>query len=141
MRLVLDTSVFVSALLGPSGPSREVLRRCLKGEYRPLLGTALLVEYESLLARPDQFESCVLSAFEREEVLDASLSVSELVTVYYLWRPNLPDEADNHVVELAISGDAQYVVTNNVRDFRRSELRLSGLDIVTPDALLRNSKR
>ena len=28
------------------------------------------------------------------------------VRVYYLWRPNLPDEADNHLVELAVAGNA-----------------------------------
>ncbi len=95
----------------------------------------------SLLARPGKFENCPLSAPEREELLDALLSVSELVTIYYLWRPNLPDEADDHVMELALSGAAQYVVTNNVRDFQRSELRIPGLDIVTPDALLRSLRQ
>jgi putative PIN family toxin of toxin-antitoxin system len=138
MTIVLDTSVFVAALLGSTGPSREVVRRCLKKEYQPLMSTALLVEYESLLARSGQFDTCQLTAPEREELLDALLSISKLVTVYYLWRPNLPDEADNHVMELAISGAARYVVTHNVHDFRRSELRFSWLDIVTPEALLRS---
>jgi putative PIN family toxin of toxin-antitoxin system len=136
--LVLDISVFVAAILGPGGPSREVVRRCLEEECRPLMSTALLFEYESLLARPGQFDNCQLTASEREELLDALLSVSELVTVYYLWRPNVPDETDNHVVELAISGAAGCIVTSNVRDFRRSELRLPWLNILTPEAFLRS---
>ena len=57
------------------------------------------------------------------------------VSVYYLWRPNLPDEADNHVVELAVAGDAEAIVTHNTRDFCRNELRFPGLTVVTPGAL------
>lgn len=137
MRVVLDTSVFVAAVLGSSGPSREVVRRCLKGQYRPLMGTALFAEYESLLRRDDKFTDCLLTASEREELFDALLSVTEWVQVYYLWRPNLPDEADNHVLEFAISGAAEYVVTNNIRDFNRAELSFPALRIVKPQELLR----
>ena len=59
-QIVLDTSVFVAALLGPSGASREVLRRCLMRSYEPLMGTALFLEYESVLARKALFATCRL---------------------------------------------------------------------------------
>lgn len=59
------------------------------------------------------------------------------VTVHYLWRPNLPDEGDNHVLELAVAGDAQAIVTQNVRDFRRAELRFPGIEILTPAEFLK----
>jgi len=49
-----------------------------------------------------------------------------------LWRPNLPDEGDNHVLELAVAGSAQTIVTSNVRDFQRGELRFPDLEILTP---------
>ena len=61
------------------------------------------------------------------------------VRVYYLWRPNLPDEADNHVVELAVAGNAEAIVTHNTRDFRQNELRFPGLTVVTPGALIAES--
>lgn len=57
----------------------------------------------------------------------------------YLRRPNLPDEADNHVVELAVAGNAEAIVTHNTRDFRRNELRFPGLAVVTPRALIAES--
>jgi len=61
------------------------------------------------------------------------------VRVYYLWRPNLHDEADNHVVELAVAGNAEAIVTHNTRRFRRNELRFPRLGIVTPRELIAGS--
>ena len=58
------------------------------------------------------------------------------VRVYYLWRPNLPDEADNHLIELAVAGGAEVIVTHNQRDFSRTELRFPGLRVLTPGNLI-----
>nr|WP_228025326.1 PIN domain-containing protein [cf. Phormidesmis sp. LEGE 11477] len=51
-KVVVDTSIFISALIGPSGPSRELIRQCLLGNYQPLMGNALFCEYESVFSRP-----------------------------------------------------------------------------------------
>ena len=134
--IVVDTSVFVAALLGPGGASREVLRRCLMRHYEPLMGAALINEYEAVLSRAALFEKCLLTAQEREELLDAFLSVCRWTRIYYLWRPNLPDEADNHVVELAIAGGAEAIVTRNVKDFKGAELRFTGLRVFCPEDLI-----
>jgi len=56
--------------------------------------------------------------------------------VYYLWRPNLPDESDNHLIELAVAGGAEVIVTHNQRDFGRTELRFPGLRVLTPSELI-----
>lgn len=61
------------------------------------------------------------------------------VRMYYLWRPSLPGEADNHVVELAVAGNAEAIVTHNTRHLRRNELRFPRLGIVTPRALIAGS--
>ena len=134
--IVLDTNVFVSALLGPRGMSRELLRRCLLGRYQPLMGTTLFLEYESLLAKDKLFETCQLDHEEREALLNAFLSVCTWQTVYYIWRPNLPDEADNHLVELAVAGRAEAIVTWNTQDFQWAELRFPGLRLVRPNDFL-----
>jgi predicted nucleic acid-binding protein len=58
------------------------------------------------------------------------------VRIYFLWRPNLPDEADNHIVELAIAGGAEVIVTNNTSDLRSGELSFPQLQVLTPAQFL-----
>ncbi len=136
MRLVvLDTNVFVSACLRTGGAARAALRRCLKGDLVPLMGSALYAEHEAVLARAALFANCPLSAGERERLFDAYLSTCRWTRVYYLWRPNSPDESDNHVVELAVAGGAEAIVTRNVRDFARMELRFGHLAVLRPEQL------
>ena len=135
--IVVDTSVYVSALLGPGGASREILRRCLSAAHTPLMGSALFTEYEAVLSRSSLFHGCVLSPREREALFDAFLKVCRWTKIYYLWRPNLPDETDNHVVELAIAGAADAVITKNTRDFTGAQLRFSNLRIVPPEQFLK----
>jgi putative PIN family toxin of toxin-antitoxin system len=136
-KLIVDTSVFISALIGSRGPSRELIRRCLLGDYVPLMGNALFAEYESVISRPSVVSKCPLNTTEIMELLAAFLSVCEWVNVYYLWRPNLRDEGDNHLIELAVAGNAIGIATNNVRDFQGADLLFPDLLITTPEQLLR----
>ncbi|NBT45659.1 MAG: PIN domain-containing protein [Gammaproteobacteria bacterium] len=110
------------------------MRRLLTKRYRPLFGNALWMEYCDLLERPVFGNST--TANERWEVLAALASCGRWTSVYYGWRPNLPDEADNHLIELALAGSAEGIVTHNTRDLRRGELRLGPLKILTPSESL-----
>src|SRR5262245_8627410 len=112
MRIVVDTNVLVAALRSPAGTNRQVIRACAAALAHPLVGEKLFLEYESALARPRLFRDCPLSPREREEFLDGFLSICEWVSVSYLWRPNLPDEGDNHVLELAVAGVAEILITS-----------------------------
>ena len=58
------------------------------------------------------------------------------ITIYYGWRPNLPDEGDNHLIELAMAGSARAIVTHNVKDVRRGELLFNELRVLTPSECL-----
>lgn len=77
-----------------------------------------------------------MSARERDALWAALASRCRWVRVFYLWRPNLPDEADNHVVELAVAGGAEAIVTHNARDFERAALHFPGLRVLTPAELI-----
>lgn len=129
---MVDTSVFISALIGSKDPSRELIRRCLQGEYQPLMGNALFCEYESVIYREEVINKCPLTREEILVLLSSFMSVSQWIYIYYLWRPNLIDEADNHLIELAIAGNAQIIATNNVKDFNNSELLFPNLSILKP---------
>jgi len=135
--LVVDTNVFVSAVLSENGASRSVLRRCLREMDKPLMGQALFSENEALLARAEVWHKALITKPERETLWHAYLSKCRWVTVYYLWRPNLLDEADNYLIELALAGGADYILTHNVRHFRNAELRFPNLKIRTPSQYLR----
>lgn len=133
----MDTDIFVAALLG-GGAANEVVAECLRGRFQPLMGVALFAEYESLLQRPRLFARSRLSGAERDELFDIFLAACRWTRVYYAWRPNLRDEDDNHIVELAVAGAASAIVTRNVRDFRMgAELKFPLLEILTPAQLLR----
>ncbi len=134
--VVLDTNVLVAALLRGGGSAREVLRACLRGHYRPVLGPALLAEYEDVLGRTELFEGSTLSRKERDMVFDGLLSCSQWVEVFYAWRPNLPDEADNHLIELGVAAQAEAIVTRNLRDVSRGELKFPLLRVLTPEQCL-----
>lgn len=79
---------------------------------------------------------CPLPRVDVEALLAALMSVSQWVQVYYLWRPNLRDEGDNHLIELAIAGNAEAIITQNVKDFQRAELIFPQLSILSPKALI-----
>ncbi|MGB1108912.1 MAG: putative toxin-antitoxin system toxin component, PIN family [Gammaproteobacteria bacterium] len=130
IRVVLDTNVFVSALRSGGGASREIVRRALKRELKPLFSNALWNEYEELLGRDVWTDAT--TAHERQTLLSALASVGEWVNIYYGWRPNLRDEGDNHLIELSIAGQADAVITHNVRDFDGADLSFDQLRILTP---------
>jgi predicted nucleic acid-binding protein len=136
--LVIDTNVFVAGLRSAGGASRAVLRRVLEGQFQPLFGNALWMEYQDLLGRPVWGD--VTTPDERIAVLAALAKQGRWVTVYYGWRPNLPDEADNHLIELALAGGAAAIVTHNLRDIRGGELRLGNLRVLTPAQCLEEWK-
>jgi putative PIN family toxin of toxin-antitoxin system len=135
-RIVVDTSVFIAAILSPAGENRAVLRASLLGRARPIMGAALFHEYEDVLSRPELMDKGPLPATERQTLLEAFLSVTDWGKVYFLWRPNLPDEADNHLIELALAGTAETIVTNNLKDPQHGELRFPGLKIQSPRQFL-----
>ena len=136
-RIVVDTNVLVSAVLSPDGAAREVLRRCLTGAARPLVGNALFLEYEDVLSREALFAAAPIGPEDRAALLDAVLGVCQWINISYLWRPNLRDESDNHLVELAVAGNAAWIVTGNERDVAAGELVFDGFRVVTPGAWLK----
>ncbi len=138
MRIVIDTNVFIGACLG-AGASSAVVARCMTGNAQPLMGNALFSEFEDVLSRSALFAKSRLNAVERDELFDIFAATCEWIRVYYQWRPNLRDESDNHLIELAVAGNAQYIVTRNIRDLVSGQLAFPHLKIVTPEQYLKDN--
>jgi putative PIN family toxin of toxin-antitoxin system len=117
-RLVLDTNVLVAAIRSGRGASRVLLVGVLKSEFTLLASVPLMIEYEAVLTRPAHLESSGLSNQDVQALLDAIASVVEPVRLAFLWRPMLPDAADDMVLETAVNGRADLLVTLNRRDFQ-----------------------
>jgi putative PIN family toxin of toxin-antitoxin system len=129
--LVIDTNVFVAALRSEGGASRQVLRRALTGDYTPVFGNALWLEYEDVLGRTALWAKST-SERDRFQVLAALAQAGRWVNISFGWRPNLPDEADNHLIELAVAAGAEAIVTHNIRDVAHGELKWAHLSVLTP---------
>ncbi|MGB8477072.1 MAG: putative toxin-antitoxin system toxin component, PIN family [Candidatus Acidiferrum sp.] len=114
---VLDTSVMVAAFRSGRGASRQVLLAALAGRFELLLSVPLLLEYEAVLTRTEQLSAFGIGRGDVERVLDDVASIARPVRLSYRWRPQLPDAKDDMVLETAVNGNADAVVTFNQADF------------------------
>ncbi|HEX8453818.1 MAG TPA: putative toxin-antitoxin system toxin component, PIN family [Longimicrobium sp.] len=139
MRIVLDTSVFVAALRSNSGASNRLVQEALHGRYTLLVSVPLLLEYEAVLSREEHLAASGVTPDDVGVLLDAIASVAEQVRLSFLWRPTLRDEDDEVVLETAINGRADRLVTFNVKDFDAAPR--FGVAVVTPGEALRSIER
>ena len=75
-----------------------------------------------------------------ERLTAALVGVAEEVNVRFLWRPNLLDEGDNFVVEIAVAAQPCTIVTHNVRDFHAGELRFPAVFIKRPQEITQQGR-
>jgi putative PIN family toxin of toxin-antitoxin system len=136
MRVVLDTSVIVAGLRSQLGASNRVLMAVAEGRLRPLVSTAVFLEYEAVLLRAEQRLATGMDEADVEGFLAALASAAEAVEINFSWRPQLRDPADELILEAAVNGQAVAIVTHNVRDFEPVAARF-GVRILTPADLLK----
>lgn len=132
MKMVIDTNVLVSALRSRRGASFHLIHGLSSARFLPIISPPLCFEYEEVLNRPGLLPG--FSAGEIGAFLDYFVSVCEECRIHFLWRPYLPDPKDDLVLELAFSGQADFIVTHNLRHFRGAEAL--GIRAVTPDEFL-----
>ena len=114
---MLDTDVMVAALRSDRGASRQLLLAALNQRLELLLSVPLVLEHEAVLTRPQHLAACGLSSAEVGRVLDNLAAVARPVRLAFRWRPRLSDPDDDMVLETAINGSANAIVTFNQRDF------------------------
>jgi putative PIN family toxin of toxin-antitoxin system len=118
LRIVIDTDVLLSAFIPPTGASRELVLDALDKKFALLLSTPLLVEYESVLRRPQHLSRARATDADVTEILDALAGVCVPVLFDYQWRPTGAHADDELVVETAINGHADALATFNLKDMR-----------------------
>jgi putative PIN family toxin of toxin-antitoxin system len=135
--MVLDTDVIVAAMRSPSGASAEILRKARQGRVTLLVSVPLAMEYEAICSEAEHRLAAGLSEREVEIFLDIVIAMAEPVKTHFLWRPQLRDPGDEMVLEAAVNGQAELLVTFNVRDFGDVPSRF-GIELMLPrDALER----
>lgn len=130
--MVLDTNVLVAAARSKNGASNAILQLLPTRLFTPVISVALFLEYEAILLQRENLAG--RTPHQASMFLDYLLSLSVIQEIYFKWRPGLTDPGDDLVLELAVAGNCQYIVTHNVRDFLRVEEW--GLKAIKPSQLL-----
>jgi putative PIN family toxin of toxin-antitoxin system len=133
IRVVLDTNVLVAALLSPSGNPAQLIEAVRNGQLSPVYSSAILNEYEEVLARvkfgfnPLQIHSLVELIEMHGTQLEPHASSLESV-------PRSPDSDDDPVILCAVASDAEYIVTGNLKHFPL--LVYGGARVILPREML-----
>jgi len=136
VRVVLDTSVLVAGLRSQLGASNRILAAIAGEHVRPLITTAVFLEYEAVLLRAEQPLATNMGEGDVAGFLRALAAAAEPVEISFRWRPQLRDPADELMLEAAVNGRAEAIVTHNVTGFEPASSRF-GLRILTPAQLLK----
>ncbi|MFT3790397.1 MAG: putative toxin-antitoxin system toxin component, PIN family [Rudaea sp.] len=137
-RIVLDTNVLVAGARSRLGASFALLKGLRSGRFTALASVALMIEYEAVLNRPEHLKAGRRTIAMNDAFLDALCMSVEPVHLHYLWRPQLRDPADEMVLETALNGRADALVTLNTGDF--DVAAAFRLPVLTPGAFLMQLK-
>ena len=134
MRYVFDTNVLVAALRSDRGASRRLLLAALDRKIVTLASVPLMVEYEAVLLRDEHLAAAGISAGDASTILDALTGIVHPVWLRFHWRPRLKDPADEMVLEAAVNGRADRLVTFNLRHLREASAEFGILAVTPPVA-------
>ena len=136
MKCVLDTNILVAAIRSPHGASSALMKLTLTNKIKPLVSVPLFLEYESVLLRPEHLDASKLSQSQVLNFLDVLSGFVVPIEIFYLWRPQLKDIKDDMVLEVAVNGQADVIVTFNTKDFKTS-IHKFNLELMLPNQYLK----
>ncbi len=140
MNVVIDTNVWISALISKDGASREVIRWALLDKIASQISTTLFLEYEDVMKREKIKALCSLTIQEQEELFHAFLSTCKWNEIFYLWRPNLDDKGDDFLIELAVASNSSVIITDNIKDIECGELKFD-IEVLTPKQFIERYRK
>jgi putative PIN family toxin of toxin-antitoxin system len=131
IEVVLDTNILVAAFRSSLGSSYRLLQTLEQERWRPVISPALAFEYEAVLKR--SLPEMDLTLQDIDDFLDYLCSRSNLVQIYFRWRPALSDPDDDRILELAVRTQAT-IVTFNAKHF--AEAAQFGIRVISPKEML-----
>lgn len=140
MNVVIDTNIWIAALISKEGTSREIIRLALLDKISPQISTSLFIEYETVMKRKTIQKLCALNTLEQETLFQAYLSTCKWNEIFYLWRPNLKDRDDDFIVELAVASNSRVIITENKKDIKSGELQFD-FEVLTSKEFLERHVR
>ena len=132
MLLTLDTNILYQALMSKTGASYFILQQVRNRKIQIALSVPVFFEYQDVLTRDESLKDFELKLNDVEKFLRFIAYIGKTFEIYFLLRPNLKDEKDNKIVELAVTSQSDYLITSNTRDFKNAELKFDQLRIITP---------
>ncbi|VAX09513.1 hypothetical protein MNBD_GAMMA26-301 [hydrothermal vent metagenome] len=132
MVVTLDTNVVLAALLSQIGASHLILKLIIEEKLNIAISTPVVLEYEDVLKRSEITKKLNLFNNQVEDVVDLLVLLADKHSIYYRLRPNLLDENDNLFVECAFASNSRYLVTSNIKDYKRGELKNYPFMVITP---------
>ncbi len=130
--VVMDSNVLEAAMRSRRGASFALLRLVGTGAFDIALSVPLVLEYEEVLTR--EVGSGSRQASRVEDIIDYVCTVGKRQSIFYLWRPCLPDADDDMVLELAVAAGCEAIITHNRRDF--APARGFGIRVLSPAEFL-----
>ena len=136
IRLVLDTDVIIAAMRSPSGASAALLSLVMDRQTMMLASVPLFFEYEAKCTDPEYWTAAGLNREEATVFVNSLVGLIKPVRTHFLWRPTLNDPNDEMVLEVAVNGQADAIVTFNLKDYG-SIPNTFNIDVLRPSDALR----
>ena len=138
MRVVLDTNIIIAGLYSRSGASFRIIEAALKEQLEFAISPLVALEYigkiedkvqDGLLNLPLEYYLRIVKA-----LIQNGIQIQKPI----LNRPTLPDNSDDKILECAIAGRCNAIMTFNVRDFPINILNRFELTVMTPGEFIKS---
>ena len=139
-RMVLDTDVIIAGMRSPTGASAALLLMVLENRFEMLASVPLFFEYEAKCTSPTHWTEAGLTKEQANVFVDGLAALTKPVNTHYLWRPLLRDPNDEMVLEVAVNGRADAIVTFNFRDYGNIPEKF-GIELLKPADALRRLRK
>jgi len=134
LKIVLDTNVFVSALINPRGKPAQILNYVFENKIRLFTSPSIIEELERVLSYPKLVKRHGLEKQELKKFVSDLLSILSLVEGKKAIEVIAEDPADNNYLSCVVDAKADFIVSGDIHLLNLREYE--GIQIITPAQFL-----